>query len=86
MTMTDEGRAKVWEYLDGRLTLFALNDWSLEFGDDPEQVHDAESIDIAGLITELVHDLGTGMINEQGVQTQLARRVGHPTASRHRLA
>jgi hypothetical protein len=86
MTLKDEGRAKVWEYLDGRSSLFALNDWSLEFGDEPEQAHDAESIDIAGLITELVHDLGTGMIDEKGVQTQLARRVGYPTASRHRLA
>ena len=86
MTMTDEGRHKVDQYLGGRLTLFALNDWSLEFGDDPEQVHDAESLDIAGLITELVHDLGAGAIDEQTVRTQLARRVGHPETSRHRLA
>lgn len=80
MAMTSEGRRKIEQYLSGRLSLFALNDWSLEFGDDPDQASDAESMDIAGLITELVHDLGDGSIDESAIWKQLAARIGHQTS------
>jgi hypothetical protein len=75
------GRRKVEAYLSGRLSLFGLNDWSLEFGDDPADSDDADSMDIAGLVTELVHDLGTGEIDEHVLRQQLADRIGFTTAS-----
>ena len=79
MSTTSEGHLKIEQYLSGKLSLLALNDWSLEFGDDPDQTSDGESMELAGLITELVHDLGEGSIDEPAIWKQLATRVGHPT-------
>lgn len=84
MRMITEGRRKVEQYLAGEMTLFALNDWSLEFGDDSAQAHDAESMEIAGLITELVHDLGSGTVDELAIRKRLANEVKHRTAPHQR--
>jgi len=72
MTTANQGRRKVEEYLTGNLSLFALNNWSLEFGDDPAEADDLETMEIAGLITELVHDLGSGAIDEPELRERLA--------------
>ncbi len=84
MKMNTEGRRKVEQYLTGETSLFALNDWSLEFGDDLSQAHDAESMEIAGLITELVHDLGSGAIDEPAIRERLASEVNHRAATHQR--
>jgi hypothetical protein len=84
MKIGTEGRRKVEQYLTGETSLFALNDWSLEFGDDPSQAHDADSMELAGLITELVHDLGSGAIDEPSIRKRLASEVNHRTAPHQR--
>lgn len=86
MVTTNEGRRKVGNYLAGELSLLALNDWSLKFGDDSEQIDDSESMEIAGLITELVSDLGTGAMDEPTLREHLAVRVGHPATALKRSA
>lgn len=85
-TTSNEGRRKVEQYLAGELTVLALNDWSLEFGDDPAHGQDTESMEIAGLITELVDDLGTGAIDEPSLGQTLAESIGHRTTSPQRSA
>lgn len=75
MTTANQGRRKVEEYLTGNLSLFALNNWSLEFGDDPAEADDLETMEIAGLITELVHDLGSGVIDERELRDRLAGEI-----------
>ena len=77
------GQRKIEDYLDGRVSLFELNNWSLEFGDEIGESADAESMDIAGLVTELVHDLGAGTIDEVSIRKQLANRVNYHISHRH---
>jgi hypothetical protein len=71
MTTANQGRRKVEEYLTGNLSLFALNSWSLEFGDDPADADDQESMEFAGLVTELVDDLGKDTIDERALRERL---------------
>ena len=86
MTTTSEGRRTVEQYLTGEISLFALNNWSLEFGDDPAHVNDSESMEIAGLITELVHELGSGAIDEPLIWKRLASQVDHRIPPQQRSA
>jgi hypothetical protein len=81
MTTANQGRRKVEEYLTGNLSLFALNNWSLEFGDDPADADDHESMEFAGLITELIDDLGTGTIEEHALRDRLIDELKRPFIS-----
>jgi hypothetical protein len=84
MTPTGEGRQKVAQYLNHEISLFALNEWSLEFGDDLAQTLDADSMEIAGLVTELVHELQSGELDEPHLRSRLAASIQAPMASQHR--
>ena len=84
MGRLEEGRHKVTQYLNHEISLFALNEWSLEFGDDPTQDMDAESMEIAGLITELAHEMQSGEIDESKLRVRLTLSVQGLAAIRHR--
>jgi hypothetical protein len=81
MNQLAEGHRKVTEYLDNAITLTQLHDWALEFGDDPKQRLDTDSLETAAHVIEVVDDLNHSRITSSVLRQQLSTHINYVATS-----